>query len=60
MWKWVLTIFCDNENHPARIEKRGIFQDPRKAECIKAARLAGWSYGKRTLCPHCNPRNKTK
>lgn len=60
MWQWILTIYCDGKNHPCAASYRGEFVGEQKAYCIKAAREAGWSYGKKTLCPLCNPRNKEK
>ena len=60
MWQWILTVECEGEKHLSWMERKAIFIHPFKDGCLKLARAAGWAYGKRTLCPHCNPRSKVK
>jgi hypothetical protein len=56
---YVLHLYCDVEDCPSW--HNGTNQEyggPNRNHARRKAREEGWSLGKRTLCPQCNPRHK--
>jgi hypothetical protein len=52
---------CDGEFCPPRDPKRFEFTGETRAQCIKAARAAGWyASDTKTVCPNCMRKARSK